>query len=304
MKTLNDIVEERFNPLFEAAEKEPGGQNSQAWANALDAEKVLYRIGDAERKGKYAVDYSAFMLLPAASFTRVGILRPKLSITCSKGHVFRCAVNKFLTMSEAGEEPCHHCRRNLALMSGPSHQAEARVRYYIQHDERGEEMLMDSYETATFGHVYQDRVSGDHYKTYAVNLHLWSRPQSKSKPVVWIVEDGEYAFLWTGDRPVVENPMIKDLFERADGQERQSRADARIELFYEPDVAQKKGYTHRKGLENAILQCIEDGAKVLNIGLNPQFKAPGIYEWGKGNAALAGWIEDIEAKWLAVRAAA
>jgi hypothetical protein len=193
--------------------------------------------------------------------------------------------------------PCGLCRRNLGLIGGQAMHAMGRIRMTMLHDERGEDMFLDTYSDSTVKYMYECRTTHSRALTFLQNLHQWSRPQHNGKKIVYIAEDGEYAFLWCGPRPVVKNPAIKDLLERADARTDQ----ASIGEYYEPELVTKKGYTHRKGLENAIIEVGEAGAKVLNIGLNPQFISPGAYTWGNlatENAALAKYIESIHKEWV------
>lgn len=294
------ILDERMDALFDAAERGPGGTNGQFYQNVLEAQREIYNTNDRARKRGYTADWENIYQIPTPVFNRKNVMRLKIGWLCPEGHTTKMNLTKAnAVFDDMDKVPCGFCRRNLALVSGHSMHTLGRVRMVMQHDERGEDMLLDTYSDSTTAYMYQCRTTGMADTTYMQNLHLWTRRQhTREDKRVYIAEDGEYAFLWTGPRPIVHHPVIKDLLERADAR----TGDAIIEPYYDPDFQTKKGYTQRKGLENAIVEAGDLGAKVLNIGLNPQYIAPGSYTWGnlaEENAALAEYIENIHKEWVA-----
>jgi len=296
MKTFSDI-DERMDMLFEANDKE-GIRGGQIELDLIEAQRVIYKADERARQRGFEGDYENVFQIPTPVFNPKHVLRVKVGWMCREGHTTKMKLTEAKDAFEnMDREPCGTCRRNFALVGEHPVHKMARVRYVMQHDERGEDMEIDVYQDSTIKHVYTDRVSGTSTLEFANNLHQWTRKLDPAKKIVYIAEDGEYAFLWCGTRPKVKNPVLKDLFERADAR----IGDAIIEPYYDPEFQIKKGYTHRKGLENAIVEAGDLGAKVLNIGLNPQFISPGAYTWGNiatKNAALAEYIESIHKEWI------
>lgn len=297
MKTLQDALD-TLDQYMDASEKDHGKDpdRNQELTYLLEHYEKLGEVTRLARgQGIVVHDAEAVQKIPRVTHRNKPehFFKVPLAWMCQKGHYFKRSLGEMEDSLIVSDNPCRICARVSARGVADS-ALEAKVKLVLQHDERGEDLHYDNYVNANEQHTYISRCDGESYVARPKNVGVWARVWDRGPKDVWIAEDGESAFLWCGARPVVENPILKNLMEHP---------DTTLEPYYNDEDRHKKGYTHRSGLERAIIECGEAGAKVLNVSLNPQYKAPGVYTWGnlrEEDAALAAWINEIEKKWIDV----
>ena len=301
MKTLQDAKDTLLGYMQEWERRGKGDANrNQNYANMIDMQRELFDVTAAAKEiGCRPADTAPLCRIPATKVMATYYDTREFTWLCPKSHRFKSSLAQMRDKIADAEDPCRICGR-VTTLGGSDLAMNARLKLAMQHDERGEMVEMDNYVNINEMHTYESRSTGEVNATRGKNVHVWSRPWDTARPDVWIAEDGEYAFLWTGSRPIVKNPLIKKLFDYAPPDGGEQTAPTVVELYYDDEYLGKRGYTHKSGLERAIRECVDSGAKVLNISLNPQYVSPGVYTWGDmtEDAALYGWIEDLKQRWL------
>jgi len=258
--------------------------------------RVDTAVRDCAKYGYKAVNLNNIVMDPRAVVNYTShishVQTAKIAWTCPVGHTFTNSLLRVMIASTKGKptsEVCAHCHRNETKATTVQWRDE-RVTMTLIADERQERIDMDYYKSKST----RTKV----FTTTGYNIVSLGQPDLAYRPYiklkdkcVHVAQDGEYAFVWTDPYDVdkFRNPLTRDF------------VNAHYDGYYFGEEKDKPGFRGGAGVEFAIGELLENGAKLLNVWKNPQYESPGVYSYGdmiEQNAALAEFFNTLDEEWL------